>query len=76
MERFSRESPERFYPLTQRERLVLSLMGQGLTNAEIAASLHLAQGTVKAHTSSIFRKLGARNRTEAVLISLGHLSAS
>ena len=48
---------------------MLSLLALGLTNSEIAASLHLANGTVKTHVSAILRKLGARNRTEAALMS-------
>ncbi len=56
--------------LTTRERVVLALMAQGMTNAEIASSLQLAMGTVKAHASAIFGKLEARNRTEAVIMWL------
>ena len=57
--------------LSPREHVVLSLMAQGLTNVEIAETLHLAPSTVKAHTSSILLKLDVRNRTEAVLVSMG-----
>jgi DNA-binding NarL/FixJ family response regulator len=53
-------------PLTDREREVLSLMASGATNKEIAGSLYLSPHTVKEHTSSLYRKLGARNRAEAV----------
>jgi DNA-binding NarL/FixJ family response regulator len=52
--------------LTPRETEVLQLMGQGLTNKEIAARLILSEHTVKFHTSAIFSKLGVSNRTEAV----------
>jgi two-component system response regulator DesR len=52
--------------LTDRERQVLELMASGATNREIAGSLHLSPHTVKEHTSSLFRKLDVRNRTEAV----------
>jgi DNA-binding NarL/FixJ family response regulator len=52
--------------LTDRERAVLSLMASGATNPEIAEELHLSKHTVKEHTSSVYRKLGVRNRTEAV----------
>jgi two-component system response regulator DesR len=52
--------------LTTRERQVLELVANGLTNAEIAAKLELSPNTVKEHASSMFRKLGARNRADAV----------
>jgi DNA-binding NarL/FixJ family response regulator len=52
--------------LSDRERAVLELMASGATNPEIAENLHLSKHTVKEHTSSLYRKLGVRNRTEAV----------
>ena len=52
--------------LTNREREVLTSVARGATNREIAAELHLSPHTVKEHTSSLFRKLDVRNRTEAV----------
>jgi two-component system response regulator DesR len=52
--------------LTTRERQVLEFVAGGLTNAEIAAELELSPNTVKEHASSMFRKLGARNRADAV----------
>jgi DNA-binding NarL/FixJ family response regulator len=52
--------------LTVREREVLLHMASGLTNAEIAGELRLSPNTVKEHASSMFRKLGARNRVDAV----------
>ena len=52
--------------LSDRERTVLDLMASGATNPEIADSLHLSKHTVKEHTSAVYRKLGVRNRTEAV----------
>ena len=53
-------------PLSEREREVLSLMASGATNREIAGRLFLSPHTVKEHTSALYRKLGARNRAEAV----------
>ncbi len=53
--------------LTGREQEVLQLVAAGLTNAEIAAELRLSPNTVKEHASSMFRKLGARNRADAVV---------
>jgi DNA-binding NarL/FixJ family response regulator len=52
--------------LSDRERSVLELMASGSTNPEIAEALHLSKHTVKEHTSAVYRKLGVRNRTEAV----------
>ena len=52
--------------LTQRERDVLAGIATGATNREIAAQLHLSPHTVKEHTSAVYRKLGVRNRAEAV----------
>jgi DNA-binding NarL/FixJ family response regulator len=53
-------------PLSSREREVLDLIAGGSTNREIAAALHLSPHTIKEHTSSLYRKVGARNRAEAV----------
>ncbi|NLT05685.1 MAG: response regulator transcription factor [Solirubrobacterales bacterium] len=53
-------------PLSERELEVLGLIAQGSTNAEIATVLDLSPHTVKDHASSIYRKLGVRNRSEAV----------
>jgi two-component system response regulator DesR len=52
--------------LTPRETEVLERVASGATNREIAEALHLSHHTVKEHTSSLFRKLEVRNRTEAV----------
>ncbi len=54
-------------PITERELEVLRLMAEGHSNLEIAEQLVVALGTVKAHTSSIYRKLDVRSRTEAVI---------
>ena len=53
-------------PLSERELQVLRLVAAGKSNQEIAAELVLAVGTVKAHTSNIYGKLGVRSRTQAV----------
>jgi DNA-binding NarL/FixJ family response regulator len=52
--------------LSERERAVLELMASGATNPEIGEALHLSKHTVKEHSSAVYRKLGVRNRTEAV----------
>ena len=57
-------SPE---TLTPRERDILRLIAAGYSNREIAAVLRMSEGAVKNHTSSILSKLGARDRTRAVL---------
>jgi LuxR family maltose regulon positive regulatory protein len=56
-------------PLTVREREILALIVGGSTNQEIADELVLAVNTVKKHTSNIFGKLGARNRTHAIAVA-------
>lgn len=53
-------------PLTEREREVLRTAADGSTNAEIAAALHLSQGTVRNYLSMAIQKMAARNRAEAV----------
>jgi DNA-binding NarL/FixJ family response regulator len=53
-------------PLSGREREVVGLIATGATNREIAQRLFLSPHTVKEHTSAIYRKLGVRNRAEAV----------
>ena len=56
-------------PLTDRERQVLRLAGEGLSGAGIASSLALSEGTVRNYLSEAFGKLGAQNRVEAVRIA-------
>jgi DNA-binding NarL/FixJ family response regulator len=58
--------------LTPREREVLSLIGAGLTNAEIAGHLVLGEGTVKTHVGHIFAKLDVRDRAAAVVFAFDH----
>jgi LuxR family maltose regulon positive regulatory protein len=53
-------------PLSERERQVLQLIADGMANREIAETLFISLGTVKAHTSNIYGKLGVRSRTQAV----------
>ena len=60
------ETPATPTKLSAREREVLDEIATGATNPEIATRLFLSPHTVKEHTSSIYRKLGVRNRAEAV----------
>ncbi|MEU9836658.1 response regulator transcription factor [Streptosporangium sp. NPDC048047] len=69
--RMTREAAarERVAALTPRERDVLTLLAAGLPNARIARRLHLVEGTVKAHVSSILIRLGAENRVQAAIVA-------
>ena len=58
-----RELPER---LSGREHEVLQLLAAGKSNRRIAADLFVSVGTVKTHLNNLYRKLGARSRTQAV----------
>jgi DNA-binding NarL/FixJ family response regulator len=55
--------------LTPRQREIVPLLAQGMSNKEIARHLHIAQGTTKIHTAALLRALGARNRTEAAFLA-------
>jgi DNA-binding NarL/FixJ family response regulator len=56
--------------LSSRELEVLRLIAQGRSNKEIAAALGIVEGTVKAHVTNIFGKLGAVDRTQAITIAM------
>lgn len=63
-------SPDpRLTPLTDREREILKVIGQGWTNTEIATRLHLAESTVKTHVGRILAKTGSRDRIQAVILA-------
>ncbi|MEW9698417.1 response regulator [Paenibacillus sp. SI8] len=64
--------PDELGSLTEREKEVLSLLGQGLNNREIAGILIITEGTVKNHVSNLIAKLGLRDRTQAAVFSVRH----
>jgi DNA-binding NarL/FixJ family response regulator len=63
------EVAERIRELTPQQFRVLQMLATGLLNKQIAFELGVAEATVKAHMSAILRKLGASNRTQAVLVA-------
>ncbi len=54
--------------LTEREKQILRLVCDGLTNGEIASCLHVSRETVKSELKRIFRKIGVSNRTQAAVL--------
>ncbi|MEG4515249.1 MULTISPECIES: DNA-binding response regulator [unclassified Microcoleus] len=69
----SRASPSQNAPtLTQRERQVLDLLTEGLSNIQIGSTLHLSPRTIEKHVSSLFRKTESNNRAELVRFAMEH----
>ena len=66
----SSKPPSPGHDLTERERVVLSLMVEGLNNTQIAGRLVISPSTIKSHVSNILSKLGVASRTEAVALAL------
>lgn len=65
----TQEARRRIAALTPAERGVLDVLGEGLSNGEIARRLFISTGTTKAHISSILAKLGCENRTQAAIVA-------
>lgn len=63
------EARAKVQQLTNRERDVLALVGAGLSNAQIARRLHLVEGTVKGHVSTILTRLDLANRVQAAILA-------
>jgi DNA-binding NarL/FixJ family response regulator len=63
------DAAQRVRDLTQQQFRVLQMLGDGLLNKQIAYELGVSEATIKAHMTAILRKLGASNRTQAVLIA-------
>jgi len=61
--------------LSPRERQLLRLVSQGLSNKQVAATLSIAEGTVKVYFSKLFRKVGVNDRFELALYGLRNLGA-
>jgi len=66
------EPPRPGYDMTDREREILALMTEGLSNSDIADRLIVSQSTVKFHVSNVLSKLGVSSRTEAVALAVKH----
>jgi two-component system, NarL family, nitrate/nitrite response regulator NarL len=64
--------PDPLDELTERERKILTLVGQGLTNREIGERLYLAEKTIKHYMTNILQKLQVRSRVEAALMAARH----
>ncbi len=58
--------------LTEQEQRILDLIGEGLTNRQIAQQMYLAEKTVKNYVSSMLAKLGLTSRTQAAIFSVKH----
>ena len=69
-ENFGKSQPPSHYTFTDRERDILTLLSQGLSNTEISEKLYLAEGTVRNYTSVLLKKLGVSDRTQAAILAI------
>jgi two-component system response regulator DevR len=72
--RMGQEQDPALAPLTDQERRILTLVGEGLTNRQIAERMFLAEKTVKNYVSSLLSKLGMQRRTQAAVFASKHPS--
>ncbi len=68
----ARREPEPVEPLTEREKDVMRLLGQGMSNKEIGAALFITERTARTYVSNILGKLGLQSRTQAALWAVEH----
>ena len=66
-DRISSEMEEKIASLTPQQFRVLGMISEGMLNKQIAFDLNVSEATIKAHVTAIFKKLGVRNRTQAVI---------
>jgi len=66
----SKKEFDQSYNLSEREQEILTLLAEGLSNAEISQRLWLSEGTVRNYTSTLFAKLGVSDRTQAVILAM------
>lgn len=69
------EEDEALTPLTGQERRILELIGEGMTNRQIAGAMVLAEKTLKNYVSSLLSKLGMERRTQAAVFASKHLNS-
>jgi DNA-binding NarL/FixJ family response regulator len=70
--RQSEQSDGKEQPLTERQRTILRLVSDGLSNREIAEQVHLSELTVKSYIEDLLKQLGARNRVHAAILATRH----
>lgn len=66
------EPPPSYLALTEKEREIFTAVARGLSNGEVAATVHLSESTVKTHVGAILRKLGLRDRVQIVVFAHEH----